>query len=248
MENVVKNKRVALIKPPPTYANWYKYPVLGLSYICACLEQNSFECKIFDAYFRGWSISKLVSNVKAYDPDFIGITSMTHEIASAANIASAVKKSLNIPVIIGGCHVTALPDRTLSEFPDFDYAVYGEGEKTALDLLEYLSSRDSGRDLTSIKGIAFRNRDKIVVNEPRPFLMSEELDKLPYPAFHQYYGDNSKALTGKNEYYVMFASRGCPYKCAFCMQVLGRKVRFSICRKCLSGNRTCYFPLWRPHN
>jgi anaerobic magnesium-protoporphyrin IX monomethyl ester cyclase len=235
MENVVKNKRLALIKPPMTYCNWYNRPVLGLTYVSAYLEQNGFDCKIFDAYFKNWSLPELVNNIIAYNPDFIGVTSMTHEIVSAANVASAIKKSLDVPVVVGGCHATALPDRTLAEFPVFDYAIYGEGEKTALELLEYLSNRNSKSDLASIRGLAFRNRDNIVVNEPRPFLASEELDKLPYPAFHQYYGDNSKTLTGKDKYYVMLTSRGCPYNCAFCMQVLGRKVRLrsaeSVCQE-----------------
>lgn len=226
--------KVALIKPPATYANWYKHPLFGLSYLCAYLERNGFDCRIFDAYFEGLSRTQLIDNIQAYSPDVVGMTSMTHEIASAADIASAIKKSLGVPVMVGGCHVTALPDRTLSEFP-FDYVVYGEGEKTAFELLEYLSGRNSRHDLASIKGLAFRNGVGIVVNEPRPFLTSEELDNLPCPAFHQYYGDNPNALTGKGQSYVMYTSRGCPYRCAFCMRVLGGKTRFrsahSICQE-----------------
>ena len=45
-------KKIALIKPPATYASWYKKPVLGISYIAAYLEENGFDCKIFDAYFN----------------------------------------------------------------------------------------------------------------------------------------------------------------------------------------------------
>jgi len=216
--------KVALIKPPATYADWYKRPVLGIAYISAYLETQGYKCKIFDAYFTSRSEKELINQVKDYRPDVIGLTSMTHEINRAANIAAQLKKKLDASVIIGGCHVTALPERTLQEFPVFDYGIYGEGEKTTFELLKYLEGGKS-LDLPAIKGLVFRKNGSIVVNEQRPFLTSEELDALPYPVFNHYYGDNHQALVDKKSYYVMFTSRGCPYNCAFCMQVLGRKVR-----------------------
>jgi len=218
--------KVALIKPPATYADWFNRPVLGLSYISACLEQNGFDCRIFDAVFWRWSDKELVHHVENYRPDLVGMTAMTHEITRAAHIATLLKNRLNkIPTVVGGPHITALPTRTLAEFPAFDYGVCGEGEKTIVELARLLLDGGSVPDLRSIKGIVFRDKEEIIVNEPRPFLESEELEKLPYPAFHHYYGDDSKALAGSHSYYVMFTARGCPYNCSFCMQVLGRQVR-----------------------
>lgn len=216
--------KIALVKPPATYADWYRRPVLGLSYISSVLEMRDFECRIFDAYFHSWSKEELLDRVTGYRPDVVGFTAMTHEIVPAAQIASQIKKRLKIVVVVGGCHVTALPQRTLTEFLVFDYGICGEGEKTFPELLECLQHTPQS-NLSSIKGIVFRSQQDIVVNEPRPFLTSEELDALPYPAFHQYYGENPYALAGKHSCYVMFVSRGCPYKCVFCMRVLGSKVR-----------------------
>lgn len=216
--------KVAFIKPPATYADWYKQPALGIAYIAACLESKNYECKIFDAYFQSLPVSQLIQRVRDYNPDVIGITAMTHEINAASCIATKLKKVLDVPVIIGGCHLTALPEKTLAEFPIFDYGVYGEGEKTFIELLEHLKQKST--NLHNIKGLVFRNKGAIVVNQFRPFMTPEELNALPKPAFHHYYGtDNPHALNCKHSYYIMLTSRGCPYKCAFCMQVLGRKVR-----------------------
>ena len=102
--------------------------------------------------------------------------------------------------------------------------IYGAGEKTIIELLEYINQKSA--NLYNIKGLVFRNENQIVVNQSRPFLSAKELDALPIPAFHHYYGtDNSHALAAKHSYYIMLTSRGCPYNCAFCMQVMGKKVR-----------------------
>lgn len=213
--------KMALVKPPATYADWYRRPVLGISYISSYLEANGKENKIFDSYYHSWSFEELCQKVIEYRPDIIGISSMTHEIALAAKIAGKIKQALDIPVIVGGSHATAMTEETLREFPHFDYLVYGEGERTTLELINSLS--DDRNNITAIKGICYRNDKQIVNNGPRKFLTAEELDQLPYPAYYQYFV--GKELADKGRYYTMFTTRGCPYGCVFCMQVLGRKVR-----------------------
>lgn len=225
--------KIALIKPPPTYADWWKRPILGISYISSFLDKNGFTSRIFDAVFNGWSGKELVHHIEEFKPDIIGITAMTHEVTKAAGLAAELKDRLSVPVVIGGSHVTALPERTLSEFGAFDYGIRGEGEKTILELLRLIFDSTTGPEAGAIPGLIFRNNGSVRVNEPRPWLTEGELEQLPYPAFDRYYGENRKALSGKDSYYVMFSARGCPYSCAFCMQVLGRQVRpFSASRIC----------------
>ena len=219
--------KIALIRLPSTYANWYIRPTLGIAYIAACLKSSGYECKIFDAYAHSWSKSDLLEHIKEYDPDIVGLTAMTHEINQAAKVAALIKANRDIPMIIGGCHVTALPEKTMTEFPVFDYGIYGEGEKTILELLSRnIHEKGHVQSLHDINGLVFRDHQQIVVNEARPFLISEELDALPWPALDDYYTIDTQALANKESYYTIFASRGCPYNCAFCMQVLGRKVRW----------------------
>ncbi|MBI2328186.1 MAG: B12-binding domain-containing radical SAM protein [Chloroflexi bacterium] len=216
--------KVALIKPPATYADWYKWPTLGIGYISAYLKLNGIDCRIFDAYFNSWSEKETIAKVVEYSPDVIGLTAKTHEIVQAAQIAAQLKARLNVPTIVGGCHVTALPERTFGEFPVFDYGVCGEGEKTVVELLKFLQ-QDGMSEPPSIAGLAWRDAEgNIRINEPRGRMTSLELDMLPYPDVQDYY-NGSQALTGKNSSYIMFTSRGCPYNCVFCMQVLGRQVR-----------------------
>lgn len=215
--------KVGFIRLRGTYSDWMRRPAIGIAYICAYLESKGFDCKIIDAHFNSWSDEEILNYVEDYRPDVLGLTAMTHEISRAAYVASQLKNKLHVPIIIGGAHITALPERTLREFPVFDYGIYGEGEKTMLELLQCL--QNGIVDLSSIKGLVFRDGEHIIVNPPRPYLSSAELDALPYPAFNQYYGENTQALAGKNNDYVIFSTRGCPYQCAFCADSLGKKIR-----------------------
>jgi len=226
--------RIALVKPPATYADWYKRPVLGLSYIAAGADQAGHDCRIFDAYFHSWSEAELLDRVVAYQPDVVGFTAMTHEVKAAGRIAAQFKQHSRAATVVGGCHVTALPERTLTEFPAFEFGVCGEGEQTFLELLQWVRAGGTAEP-TGVKGLVFRGADGVRVNEPRPLLTPAELDALPLPAFHQYYGDDARALVDGDAEYVIFSGRGCPFGCAFCMRVLGQKVRrrsaSSVCRE-----------------
>ncbi len=217
--------KVALIRPPEVNPYWNTAkPSLGISYIASYLESNGIQVKIFDANYNGWTDRQTVEFVVAYEPDIIGLSSMTHEICMAHTIAALLKARLpDVPAVIGGCHITALPQETLVEFPSFTYGIYGEGEKTMLALAQAVQSRNSDK-LRGINGLVYRDSHDVIVNPARDRLTDAELETLPYPAFHHYYAENQR-LTGKHDYYVMISSRGCPYSCAFCMQVLGRQVR-----------------------
>jgi radical SAM superfamily enzyme YgiQ (UPF0313 family) len=217
--------KAALIRPPEVNPYWNATrPSLGISYIASYLESNGIQVKIFDANYNTWTDHQTVEFVAAYKPDIIGLSSMTHEISMAHTIASLLRLRLpNAPTVIGGCHITALPKETLKEFINFTYGIYGEGEQTLLALVRAI--QDGTEDgLSAINGLVYRGTHDIIVNPARDRLSSQELDALPYPAFHQYYKD-TQLLTGKDDCYVMISSRGCPYNCVFCMQVLGREVR-----------------------
>jgi len=215
--------KIALVRQAPTYADWYKQPMLGLGYICSYLEKNGFTCRIFDAYFFRRTQEELYREIIDYNPDVIGISAMTYQVTSAAQLASKIKKKLKVPVVIGGSHITIMPQKTLEEFSVFDYGVYGEGEYAVLELLKYLEGEPSGLEL--IKGLVYRDKDSSVrVNEPRPFLKKEELDLLPYPAYHQYYAYTSSVMKAM-DYYVIVSSRGCPCNCIFCSRASGRVLR-----------------------
>jgi radical SAM superfamily enzyme YgiQ (UPF0313 family) len=217
--------KIALFVPPSTYADWYKFPVLGLSYLKAVIKSNGHDTKIFDARFHGFNKKQLVDKIVEYGPNVIGLSAMTHDIVPGVDIIKKLKMELDdATIVVGGCHVTALPKRTLKEFPLFDYGICGEAEETFVELLDCLnnSNRES---LKEIAGLVHQINGRIFVNSARETLSINKMNSLPYPDFDDYFVKGTNALGGRGDQYPMITSRGCPFKCIFCMRVLGGKIR-----------------------
>lgn len=190
-------------------------PHLGLAYIAAKLIEEKHEVKVIDAKTLQLKTSEVIALALKEQPQVVGITAMTPDILSANIIAKGIKKDLEkATIIVGGPHATALPGEMLLEFPSFDIAVIGEGEFTVLNLIKSLRAEEKKEALQNIKGIAFRNNGKIVITPPGERI--KDIDSLPFPAWQ---------LFPRMSAYPIYASRGCPFQCNFCMRVLGSKVR-----------------------
>ncbi len=87
-------------------------PPLGITYIAAILERAGIEVKIIDCAV-GISFDDLFKMILGEHPDVIGITSTTPAFVNARKIASFVReKRPEVKILIGGAHVSALPDET----------------------------------------------------------------------------------------------------------------------------------------
>ncbi|MGA3207383.1 MAG: radical SAM protein [Syntrophales bacterium] len=228
--------RVALISSPLTLQERYgsfsgagnTEPTYALACLGAIAEQEKTDVRIIDAAAENLSIERTVEEIKEYMPDVVGISSTTAGIVASGELAKRIKEFNGRTItVIGGCHVTALPEETLSEFSGFDIAVIGEGEMTFAEMLRAINET---REIpTSLAGIAVRCDGSFIVNPRRPFI--DNLDELPLPAwklFRGFPGDFYPSPARMNRFpcaSVVF-TRGCPNQCQFCdRSVFGNKVR-----------------------
>lgn len=191
-------------------------PPLALGYIASYLRKylDFNNIKIIDKE------RDLIGKIIKEKPDVVGISSSTLYFNQANDFARIIKSELDVPTIIGGHHITALP-HTLDT--NFDIAVMGEGEKIMLNLMKTLTDEKefNQKNLSKIKGIAFHKGYDIKINERESLI--KNLDELPYPA--------RDLFKMKEEYLVprmsvsvsrltksthILTSRGCPYRCIFC--------------------------------
>lgn len=192
-------------------------PHHGLAYIASSLRQHGYPIEVIDAKHDCLKTKQVVTRALSHKPDLIGLTAVTPDVIWAAKIADGIKQAArDIPIVIGGPHVTALPKRTLEEFPAFDVGVIGEGEYALLELANTVEKDRLLHSLEKVSGIVYKNGAGVAITPPRHFI--ENLDELPFPAWDLFPIPQSKA-------YPIYATRGCPFQCKFCQRVLGNKVR-----------------------
>ncbi len=211
-------------------------PPLGLASIAAYLRENAFSMGLLDTLALEMDNVQVIEYIKNNQPAAVGLSSITPIAHRADLLAAEIKKVFpNILLIVGGHHATIASTEILNE-GIFDIVVIGEGEITALELMQaykksgynkekLLSDKNS---LFSIKGISFLNNKKIVTTASRELI--QDLDALPLPARDLL--SMEKYIPLPNQYkhlpiIHMVVIRGCPFSCYFCSNnsVFGRKIR-----------------------
>jgi anaerobic magnesium-protoporphyrin IX monomethyl ester cyclase len=174
-----------------------------------------------------YPLEKICKLVRGYD--IIGITVVSTYAVRAIELIQALKRSgISEPVVVGGPHVTVMPESLLERGADF--AVIGEGELTMRELVECLAGN---KNIEQVPGLVFYKNGRFVYTPPRPHI--DPLDRIPLPArdllpMHMY--RSSIARSTRQPSHSMLTSRGCPGVCTFCSKkTFGIKTRyFSVAR------------------
>jgi radical SAM superfamily enzyme YgiQ (UPF0313 family) len=196
-------------------------PPLGLAYLAAALEQAGVRVKILDYVVYPYRRDALESILEEFKPHIAGATAVSMTFDHARQILCDVKAiDPEILTVIGGPHVTFCARQTFETFPELDVVVLGEGEETLVDLTRAV---DGARNLDTVNGIAYRVGSEVRTTAKRKVI--KNLDALPLPARHLLPLDRYRALGMPIS---MTTSRGCPYKCIFCVgrKMVGAKVRY----------------------
>lgn len=222
--SALEGLRVALVYPPygavrnepgikTVKENYGIFPSLSLLYVAGILEAAGCEVLFLDAHAEDIGLDACVERLQRFGPDYVGYTLTTYLFFQSMDWIQAIRKQVDVPVIVGGVHLSIYPRETLG-YRAIDYAITNEAEYALPDLLEALVRRTS---LADVRGIAYRQPDGDVIVTPKA--RDCDVDETPYPARHLI--DNSLYYSFISQYrnFTCFiTSRGCPYKCIFCEQ------------------------------
>ncbi|MCK4675067.1 MAG: DUF4080 domain-containing protein [Gammaproteobacteria bacterium] len=174
----------------------YMHSAFGLRYLYANLAELQAISRIEEFTIQQRPID-IVEKLLQYRPKIIGFGVYIWNVAEVTKTVELLKQvSPETVIVLGGPEVSHLPDKP-AVVDTADYIVMGAAEKSFRELCQLILS----------------------TNKPlKREIQSDELklDQLQLP--YQYYTDDDI----KNRLIYVEASRGCPFKCEFCLSSLDK--------------------------
>ncbi len=157
-------------------------------------------------------------------PAAVGISTITPTARRGYELADQCG-ACGIPVVLGGPHVTFLPEEALEHS---NLVVRGEGETAMVSLLDLWGDQvpmAADARYSDVPSLSWKDSSGAIHHNPMAVLKSD-LDALPYPDF-SLAGGTADCVVGGKKTVVVQTSRGCPFNCSFCSvtAMFGKKLR-----------------------
>lgn len=207
------------------YIKYIPFPFF-LAYAAALLKKSGNDVLLIDAIAEGICRQEVIESIHKFNPGIIVLEISSPSFENDMNIAREIHQQLPAcPIVLCGPHASVFYEQVMAEYKFVSYILIGEYEHTLSDLVNCL---EAGSSLGQVLGLAYRNADVIKVNSLRPAM--SDLDSLPWPERESLsiykYNDGFAGLPQPNV--QMWASRGCPFHCIFCLwpQVIYREHKY----------------------
>ena len=202
------------------------YPPLGLCYLASSLRASGHEVQVVDAEAERLDLRGVLARLERFGPDLLGIQVVSPLWDVVHEVCRAVKARGDLPIVLGGPHITITRAEAFEQNPHFDFAVIGEGEET---LTELAGALQSGADPSSVAGLAFRLGADVHVTAARA--SDRDLDEIPPPDRSDLPMSSYRFSVpgrGLQPFTTLTSTRGCPFECTFCTEpmMFGRRTRF----------------------
>jgi radical SAM superfamily enzyme YgiQ (UPF0313 family) len=156
-----KNKVLLYNAIQTAYANSDNSPSFSLMALSSYLKKKGYEVELLLNKYSDSELKNALDDCLA-----IGFSLYTGGSRNAFNMASRIRKiSPEIPLVWGGYHPTLEAEQCLKN-KYIDYVIRGQGELTFRELLSHFRNPDA-MPLASIRGLSFKQNEKIFQNETR---------------------------------------------------------------------------------
>jgi radical SAM superfamily enzyme YgiQ (UPF0313 family)/MoaA/NifB/PqqE/SkfB family radical SAM enzyme len=183
-----------------------------MAYSASLLKQHGFDVHLVDALAEKIPLNQLLSRINKISPDLLVVETSTPSLRYDLALLEKLGSGNFRICLCGPEHNIRNPDFLLNH-KFIDYILMGEYEYNLLNLTECISKNENP---DKVKGLIYRNKDKIITNPQGPLI---DLDTLPWPLREGMpmasYMDTPGAIPLPSV--QMLASRGCPFRCKFCL-------------------------------
>lgn len=202
---------IALLNP--TSARWsFRFP-LSIMHVGAELEGH-YPYAIFDQNIDRDAVKSIENLCAAGELKYLGMTVMPGpQMVQAIPIAKYLKARFPHLVIVWGGYFATLHATTVLKSGYVDFVVRGPGEKTFLELIDFLE-HNSHQQLADIRGLSYIQGSTIAHNEQREPMNPDSWRPLPFHKIEPERYLNRTYLGTKTAAY--YSSAGCPFLCGFC--------------------------------
>lgn len=187
-----------------------------LAYAVGMLEEGGHEVLFLDCPAQNITRAGLMKKLGTFNPSMIILDTSTPSIHSDLSVAEEISKRLpEGSIFLVGTHVSALPEEVLSMAAFLAGIAVREYDATVLETADALAE---SKDLREVPGLWLNTKTGPVFTGTREPI--KDLDSLPMLA------DIYKRHLKPEDYFfaaarypsaMMITSRGCPFKCSYCV-------------------------------
>lgn len=187
---------------------------LAVRYLKSYLHKKGIEAGILEFSIND-SFDNIIRKIYLSNSKILAFSCYIWNREFIMKLGPSLKKIMpNSIIVLGGPEVSYDIESTMKENPWIDYIIFGEGEETFFQFADGFINGDE--NIAYIEGLAFNSNGMIQVNSSRNPI--SDLDEIPFPY------DDFSDLGHKIIYYE--TSRGCPFKCQYCLSSLETGVRY----------------------
>ena len=196
--------------------------------------KSEVESKVFESTING-DIKEFANRILLENPQIVSFSCYIWNITKTLELCKYIKENLDAVIVLGGPEVSYRAHKVLEEYEYIDYVLSGEGEFSYPKLIDTIGFNG---DFATVEGLSYRYNGRVITNP------EVECTKTPPTPYSKDFYNN---LNGRIAY--IETSRGCPYRCAFCLSGRCSKLRFfeleqvkkDIINLSLSGTKTIKF-------
>ena len=172
-------------------------------------SKNNYDISVMESTING-DIQDFANKIINKKPHVVAFSTYIWNVTKALEICQIIKENHNCIIVLGGPEVAHRQKDVLEKYNFVDFVLSGEGEWTFPEFLDNING-----DLSLATGLSYRENGEIII------IPEKEYNDTPPSPFTDEFFEN---LNGRISY--IETSRGCPYRCAFCLSGRCSPLRF----------------------